>query len=220
MQDSGILLVDKPAHMTSFGVVARIRRVLSQKYGKKVKVGHTGTLDPFATGLMIIVYGKECKNAGNYSKLDKIYEATIRLGQNSTTGDPEGEITNVSDLIPTESAIKNALAKFTGEINQRPPIYSAIKVDGQRAYKLARDGKTFEIPERKVTIFTLELLDYSYPYLKIRTHVSSGTYIRTLAEDIGKELNVGAYCTELRRISISEWTVEQASDLLSLGILN
>jgi tRNA pseudouridine55 synthase len=220
MQDSGILLIDKPAHMTSFGVVARIRRVLSQKYGKKVKVGHTGTLDPFATGLIIVVYGKECKNAGSYSKLDKIYEATIHLGQNSTTGDPEGEITDVSDQVPDEATIKNALAKFTGEINQRPPIYSAIKVNGQRAYKLARDGKIFEIPERKVTIFTLELLDYSYPYLKIRTHVSSGTYIRTLAEDIGKELNVGAYCTELRRISISEWTIDQASNLSLFGILN
>lgn len=216
----GILLIDKPAHMTSFGVVARIRRVLSKQQGKKVKVGHTGTLDPFATGLMIIVVGKECKNAGMYSKLDKIYEATIRLGQISTTGDPEGEITGVSDKIPNLTEIKTALKTFTGEISQRPPIYSAIKINGQRAYKLARDGKAVEIPERQVTIFSLDLLGYSYPYLKIRTHVSSGTYIRTLATDIGQELGVGAYCTGLRRISIADWNIDQAVLLESMGIVD
>lgn len=219
MQD-GILLIDKPAQMTSFGVVARVRRVLSEQQGKKVKVGHTGTLDPFATGLMIIVVGKECKNAGMYSKLDKVYEAKIRFGQSSTTGDPEGEITNISDKIPDINDIQAALKKFTGEIKQRPPIYSAIKINGQRAYKLARDGKTVEIPERQVTVFSLDLLDYSYPYLKIRTHVSSGTYIRTLAEDIGRELGVGAYCIGLRRTSISDFNIDQAVLLESMGIVD
>ena len=218
--NDGIILIDKPAGMTSFGVVARVRRVLSEQQGKKVKVGHTGTLDPFATGLMIIVTGKECRNASLYSKLDKVYEATIRLGQTSTTGDPEGEISEISDAVPTETEIKKVLKKFTGEISQRPPIYSAIKVNGERAYRLAREGKMFEIPERQVTIFSLELIDYTYPYLKINTHVSSGTYIRSLAEDIGKSLGIGAYCTELRRISISKWTVDQAKTLASMGILN
>jgi tRNA pseudouridine55 synthase len=218
--DSGVLLIDKPVGMTSFGVVARVRRVLSEKYGKKVKVGHTGTLDPFASGLMIIVVGKECKNAGIYSKLDKAYEATIRLGQTSTTGDPEGQLSDISDKIPTINEINDTLKKFTGEINQRPPIYSAIKVNGERAYRLARKGQSIEMPERKVTIYSLELIDYSYPYLKIRTHVSSGTYIRSLAEDIGSDLGVGAYCTELRRISIADWKVDQASLLASMGILN
>src|SRR5450830_1597916 len=117
--DDSILLIDKPAGMTSFGVVARVRRVLSEKKGKKVKVGNTGTLDPFATGLMILVIGRECKNAGMYSKLDKIYEATIYLGQTSTTGDPEGEITDVSNVVPAETDVKKALKKFTGEITQR-----------------------------------------------------------------------------------------------------
>lgn len=130
MQD-GIILIDKPAQMTSFGVVARIRRVLSKQQGKKVKVGHTGTLDPFATGLMIIVFGKECKNASNYSKLDKIYEATIRLGQSSTTGDTEGEISDISDKIPSKTEIDAAIEKFKGEITQYPPIYSAIKINGK-----------------------------------------------------------------------------------------
>jgi len=202
MQEDSVLLIDKPAGMTSFGVVARVRRQLSQHFGKKMKVGHTGTLDPFATGLMIIVTGKECKNAGNYSKLDKVYEATIRLGQTSTTGDPEGEITDVSTTQPSQEAVEAALQQFTGEITQRPPIYSAIKINGERAYKLARKGVAVEIPERTVTVFRLELVDYSYPDLKIRTHVSSGTYIRTLAEDIGKVLETGAYCRELRRTRV------------------
>jgi tRNA pseudouridine55 synthase len=213
MQEDSVLLIDKPAGMTSFGVVARVRRQLSQHFGKKMKVGHTGTLDPFATGLMIIVTGKECKNAGNYSKLDKVYEATIRLGQTSTTGDPEGEITDVSTTQPSQEAVEAALQQFTGEITQRPPIYSAIKINGERAYKLARKGVAVEIPERTVTVFRLELVDYSYPDLKIRTHVSSGTYIRTLAEDIGKVLETGAYCRELRRTRVGDADIADSQRL-------
>jgi tRNA pseudouridine55 synthase len=216
----GIILIDKPAEMTSFGVVARVRRVLTQQVGKRVKVGHTGTLDPFATGLMIIVVGKECKNAAHYTKLDKVYEATFRLGQASTTGDPEGEITNISDVQPSRADVEKALAVFTGEIMQRPPIFSALKINGQRAYKLARNGEEVEIPARPVTVHSLELLDYTYPEVKIRTHVSSGTYIRSLAVDIGEQLSTGAYCTELRRISISKWNVADAKQLSDLGITN
>ena len=210
MQEDSIILVDKPTNMTSFGVVARIRRRLSQQLGKKAKVGHTGTLDPFATGLMIIVTGKECRNAMQYSKLDKEYEATIRLGQASTTGDPEGEITDSSDVRPTREQVEVALVQFRGEISQRPPIYSAIKINGQRAYKLARKGEVMEMPERQVTVFSLELIVYSYPELKIRTHVSSGTYIRTLAQDIGTALETGAYCTQLRRTKVAEYSVADA----------
>jgi tRNA pseudouridine55 synthase len=210
MQEDSVLLIDKPAGITSFGVVARVRRQLSQQLGKKAKVGHTGTLDPFATGLMIIVTGKECRNAGNYSKLDKEYEATIRLGQTSTTGDPEGEITDVSDVQPSLDQVKAALKQFVGEITQRPPMYSAIKINGQRAYKLARKGEIVEVPERVVTVFSLDLIEYSYPELKIRVHVSSGTYIRTLAEDIGKALGVGGYCIQLRRTKVAEWSVTNA----------
>ncbi len=213
-----IVLVDKPANLTSFGVVARVRRVLSQRAGKKVKVGHTGTLDPFATGLMILVTGKECKNAGQYSKLDKVYEATFRLGQVSTTGDPEGELTEVSNKQPTRPEIEQVLPQFWGEISQRPPIFSAIKIAGQRAYKLARDGKEVEIPVRQVTVYSLELVEYAYPELKIRTHVSSGTYIRSLAVDIGEALGTGAYCTQLRRTKIADWRVEDAKTLAQLGI--
>lgn len=206
----GIILIDKPSHMTSFGVVARVRRQLTVAAGHKVKVGHTGTLDPFATGLMILVVGHECKNAGNYSKLDKIYEATIKLGETSSTGDPEGEITPASDTEPTKAAVIEALKAFTGEIRQTPPIFSAIKINGQRAYKLARRGEEVEMPVRTVTIHSLELLDYTYPEIKIRTHVSSGTYIRTLAADIGQVLGTGAYCTQLRRTQINSWLVTDA----------
>jgi tRNA pseudouridine55 synthase len=214
MTEDRVLLIDKPAGITSFGVVARVRRKLSQEFGHKAKVGHTGTLDPFATGLMIIVTGKECRNAGNYSKLDKVYEATIRLGQTSTTGDPEGELIDVSDDVPSKAAVEAVLKTFVGEITQRPPMYSAIKINGQRAYKLARKGEVVEVPERVVSIFSLELIDYTYPELKIRTHVGSGTYIRTLAEDIGKALGTGAYCSELRRTKIAEWSVQDAEPIV------
>jgi len=211
MTEDGMLLVDKPAGITSFGVVARVRRQLSQQLGKKAKVGHTGTLDPFATGLMIIVTGKECRNAGSYSKLDKEYEATITLGVTSSTGDPEGELTQVSTDQPTKEAVEAALKQFRGEITQRPPMFSAIKINGRRAYDLARKGEVVEMPERQVTIYSLELLDYIYPEVRIRVHVSSGTYIRTLAEDVGKVLETGGYCSELRRTKVGEWSVVGAT---------
>ena len=204
--------------MTSFGVVARVRRVLSQAAGKKVKVGHTGTLDPFATGLMILVIGKECKNAGTYSKLDKVYEATIRLGQTSTTGDPEGDLTDSSPSRPNREAIEAVAAGFVGEITQIPPAFSAIKVNGQRAYKLAHKGEAVEIPPRHVTVHSLEILDYVYPEVRIRAHVSSGTYIRTLAEDIGRALGTGAYCAALRRTEIATWNLDGATTLEALGV--
>jgi tRNA pseudouridine55 synthase len=221
-----IILIDKPAGWTSFDVVAKVRSNL-KKYSTpfpsdnqapnplpvKAKVGHTGTLDPFATGLLILVTGKECKNAGQYSKLGKVYEATIRLGQTSSTGDPEGEITDYNDKKPSVEEVNEALRQFVGEIEQTPPAHSAIKVNGQRAYKLARKGEKVEIPVRKVTVHSLELLSYDYPELKIRAHVSSGTYIRTLAEDIGKVLGTGAYTAELRRTRVGEYSVEDAKPL-------
>lgn len=217
MQDR-VILIDKPPQMTSFGVVARLRRILSQQAGKKVKVGHCGTLDPFATGLLIIVTGKECRNAMNYTKLDKVYEATIRLGATSSTGDPEGEIFETSQHQPTLKEIKDILSEFTGEITQTPPIFSAIKINGQRAYKLAREGQVIEMPRRAVTVYSLDIIDYKYPLLKIRTHVSSGTYIRSLAIDIGTKLKTGAYCQELRRIKIDNFDVKDAQTLKDFGL--
>ncbi len=210
---SGLVLIDKPSGISSFGVVARVRRQLSQVAGKKVKVGHTGTLDPFATGLMIIVVGDYCKRAGEFSKLDKTYEATMHLGQTSSTGDPEGTITDVSSRQPSRDELGKALRKFHGVIQQTPPVYSAIKIGGQRAYKLARAGKYVEMPTRTVTVSRLELLDYTYPDIKIVCDVSSGTYIRTLVEDIGQKLGTGAYTTTLRRTTIGKWRIQEAITL-------
>lgn len=211
MSEDSVILVDKPAGITSFGVVARVRRQLSEQFGKKVKVGHTGTLDPFATGLMIILSGKECRTAEQYSKLDKVYEATIRLGQTSSTGDPEGVLTDVTGAQPTRAQVEEALQPFRGEITQTPPIYSAIKINGRRAYDLARKGIAVAMPSRQVTVYSLELIDYVYPNVKINAHVSSGTYIRTLAQDIGSALGTGAYCSQLRRTKVGKWDVAEAA---------
>ena len=219
--EDGIVLIDKPAGWTSFDVVAKIRGHIRRGYTKQgikptkrqLKVGHAGTLDPFATGLLVILLGDATKKATEFLKLDKVYEAEIILGKESTTGDPEGELTAVSNTKPTTEAVQAVLAAFTGEIRQRPPIFSAIKINGRRAYKLARDGKEVEIPERTVTIHSLELLDYTYPSLKIRTHVGSGTYIRSLAVDIGKALSTGAYCKTLRRTRIADWSIDDAKRL-------
>lgn len=206
-----IVLADKPAGISSFGVVARVRRQLSGRAGRKIKVGHTGTLDPFATGLMILLSGTFTRRAGEFSKLDKVYEATIRLGAISSTGDPEGEITEqlVQD-IPSEQQVRQTIKTFLGKITQTPPVFSAIKINGQRAYKLARAGQAVEMPSREVEIYSIELLSYEYPHIKIRAHVSSGTYIRTLAQDIGDLLGTGAYATELRRVKVGQYDIKDA----------
>ncbi len=216
----GLLLVDKPADWTSFDVVNYVRRMVATVEGKKpknCKVGHSGTLDPFATGLLILLIGKEyTRRASEFSKLDKTYEMTMRLGQTSTTGDPEGEITEVSDRVPTREEIEQALARFRGEIQQLPPAFSAIKVNGVRAYKLAREGKQVTIEARPVTIHRLELVDYNYPEVKLVSEVSSGTYIRTLVEDVGKALGAGAYTTQLRRTTIADRSVLDAHVVANL----
>ncbi|MBR3248708.1 tRNA pseudouridine(55) synthase TruB [Candidatus Saccharibacteria bacterium] len=212
MEDQ-IILIDKPAGISSFGVVAKVRVRLRDDFGHKVKVGHTGTLDPFATGLLILLSGKMTKKSSEFLKLDKVYEATLKLGYTSTTGDPEGEITKLDNENIDIIEIKNILKNFIGKIKQTPPRYSAIKINGQRAYKLARKGQKFEIPSRQVEIYSIEILEYNYPELKIKTHVSSGTYIRALAEDIGKKLGTGAYLTALRRTKIGKYSIKDAKVL-------
>ncbi len=212
MEDE-IILVDKPAGISSFGVVAKVRGFLRNRFGHKVKVGHTGTLDPFATGLLILLSGKMTKKSNEFLKFDKEYIADLKLGFKSSTGDPEGKIEKVNDRIPDAEEIDRILHTFIGEIEQTPPKYSAIKINGQRAYKLARKGVDFEMPVRKVKIYNMDVLEYEYPRLMIRCQVSSGTYIRTLAEDIGMKLGVGAYLTVLRRIKIGEYSVEKAKTL-------
>ena len=187
-----IILIDKPAGISSFGVVAVVRRYLTRLLGRRVKVGHCGTLDPFATGLLILVSGRNTRRAGEFSGLDKVYQATIRLGARSTTGDPEGEITELPSKPPSLERIREVLSQFTGQIQQVPPSYSAIKVNGRRAYQLARAGKPVALSPRTVQVYSIELVSYSYPELTIKTKVSSGTYIRSLASDMGERLGTGA----------------------------
>lgn len=232
-----ILLIDKPAGMSSFSVVGKVRWVLSREASaflgntsagnagtsgdaptkavkKRIKVGHTGTLDPFATGLLILLVGKGTKRCGEFLKLDKEYIAKICLGKVSTTGDPEGEISATeTNKIPTMREILNVAKELTGEIMQKVPEYSAVKINGQRAYKLAREGKKVEMPVKKVTIYEIEVLNYEWPELTVRTKVSSGTYIRQLAMDMGEELGVGAYVTELRRTQVGKYRIEEAETL-------
>lgn len=248
-----MLFIDKPAGWTSFDVVAKIRGMIRAQYQaqgikptkRQLKVGHTGTLDPFATGLVIVLLGDACSRSDEFLKLDKVYEATIRLGQTSTTGDPEGKITSSFDVRssnfvnttdesadtvpnskfeirnsasePSKTAVISVLKRFTGAITQTPPAHSAIKINGQRAYKLARAGKTVDMPTRRVTIHSLEMLDYTYPDLKIRAHVSSGTYIRSLAQDIGEALGTGAYCAQLRRTRVGQYEVDNAVPISQLS---
>lgn len=210
----GILLVDKPKTWTSFDVVNFVRKFVAEAEGKKpknTKVGHCGTLDPLATGLLIVVVGKEyTRRAGEFSKLDKTYEVTMKLGEISSTGDEEGDKTAVSDTIPAQKAVQEALQRFTGRIMQVPPQFSAMKINGQRAYKLARKGEAVELEARPVTIHSNEFKSYSYPYIQFTSHVSSGTYIRSLVADIGNELGTGAYMSDLRRTTIDSFDVAEA----------
>ncbi|HSW78600.1 MAG TPA: tRNA pseudouridine(55) synthase TruB [Candidatus Babeliales bacterium] len=216
----GVLLIDKPAGWTSHDVVAKVRGVLKAQAGQKVKVGHTGTLDPMATGLLILVIGKYTKRAEQFSKMDKTYEAEVTLGYTSTTADKEGEITKKSAHQPNQKEIKEVLSTFIGKIQQTPPAFSAVKVDGQRAYKAARAGKTVEIKPRNVTIYGITDVKYTYPSLKFTTKVSSGTYIRSLAEDIGQELATGAYLSALKRTQVGEFDLNNASLVSEFSTLN
>lgn len=226
----GLLLIDKPAGISSFGVVAKVRWIITQalrqehsirgrcrdtqpNHGQckcKLKVGHTGTLDPAATGLLVLAIGSYTKKVPELIKHDKTYEVVMCLGQASTTGDKEGDISYVSDTQPTREKIEVALARFTGKLMQTPPAFSAVKINGQRAYELARKGKEVIIEPRPVTIYENALTDYNYPLVRFTSKVGSGTYIRSLVEDIGAALKTGAYMSDLRRTSIDSFTINNA----------
>ena len=220
----GILLIDKPSGWTSFDVVNYIRKMVATAEGKKpksCKVGHTGTLDPLATGLLVILVGKEyTRKAAELSKQDKTYEVTMKLGETSTTGDEEGQKIAVSDSTPDRTAVLEALESLQGQIMQTPPAYSAMKVGGVRAYKLARKGEAVELEARPVTVHRNELTSYDYPYVKFTSSVSSGTYIRSLVEDLGKLLNTGAYMADLRRTEIGPYSLQDAHDIKSPALLD
>ncbi len=215
---NGFLLIDKPKGWTSFDVVAKTRGIIRAETGEKMKIGHTGTLDPMATGLLVLAVGKATKQIQGLMKHDKIYEAEVTLGASSDTDDAEGDITVVSDKQPAHDQITLVLEKFIGEIQQIPPAYSAIKIDGRRAYKDAREGKVVELKPRTVRIKSINDLKYEYPILSFITDVGSGTYIRSLARDIGQELGTGAYLSRLRRLSVGDFSVQEATSMEGLNI--
>jgi tRNA pseudouridine55 synthase len=212
LEFEGVLLVDKPTGLTSHDVVARIRRIFKMK-----RVGHAGTLDPLATGLLIILIGKATKLSQFLMSLDKVYEGTIKLGESTTTQDAEGEILS-SRPVPelTQQDVEAKTKTFVGDQYQIPPMYSAIKKDGVPLYKLARKGKTIEREPRFIRISAFDVLSYSDPLIDIRVHCSKGTYVRTLAHDLGESLGCGAHLVALRRTESDRFSIEKAHTIASL----
>ena len=213
---SGVtMLVDKPLHWTSFDVVNKIRNALKKKTGiKRMKVGHAGTLDPLATGLLIIAIGKDTKKLEQYQNLDKEYSGTMRLGATTKTYDSEFE---PDAFFPVqhidEALLRETAKKFTGVVEQTPPKFSAVKIKGKAAYKLARDGQEFELKKRKVEIYDFNLKNISLPDVDFEVKCQKGTYIRSLVHDFGKALNSGAYLFSLRRTATGPHKVDDAFDL-------
>jgi tRNA pseudouridine55 synthase len=209
----GLLLIDKPAGWTSHDVVAKLRGILKIR-----AIGHAGTLDPFATGLLVLGVGKGTKKLTALVGVDKEYLATIRLGATSDTFDKEGVIVEQSvSKEPTRDEVEKALDKFRGGYDQLAPLHSAKKIGGKKLYDLARAGKATEEmrPSKRVTISELRVTSYEWPDLRIHVKCGSGTYIRSLADDIGRELGVGGYCVELRRTKVGEFDVKDASLITS-----
>lgn len=210
--EGSVLFIDKPMNWTSFDVVNKIRKSLKQNLGiKKIKVGHAGTLDPLATGLVIICTGRATKQIMDYQDLVKVYEAQIRLGATTPSYDLETEVDHTYPWEHiTPSNIQEVMQHFTGEQEQMPPQYSAKSVDGKRAYNMARKGKTLELKTQPIVIHRLELLSENLPDLSLLVECSKGTYIRSLARDIGEKLGSGAHLTGLRRTRIGPYDVDKA----------
>ena len=226
----GILNLDKPPGISSARAVDRVKQLLP----RKTKIGHAGTLDPFATGVLVLLIGKGTKLCERLMDQPKQYEATIKFGATTATDDPESaeEPWRGTGDPPVSSSAKNhgqvahatmeqiraVLRRFIGAIQQRPPAFSAMKVDGQRAYKLARGGAEVKLEPRKVQVYGIELLDFSWPLLRVRIDCGRGTYIRSIARDLGEALDVGGHLTQLRRTRVGEFAVERAVTLEQLRI--
>ncbi len=208
----GVFNIDKPAGLTSHDVVDKVRWLVEMR-----RVGHSGTLDPLATGVLLICVGRATRLVEYLVGQRKRYKATVRLGQETDTFDAEGQIISERSITANLDEIDNALDGFRGEIAQLAPSYSAIKVDGEPLYKRARRGEHPERPERQVTVYELEILEWISPLLKIDLTCSSGTYVRSIAHDLGQVLGCGGHLSELRRISIGDFSRE---DSVSLNTLN
>jgi tRNA pseudouridine55 synthase len=207
--DSGLVVVDKPAGITSHDVVSRVRRLAGTR-----KVGHAGTLDPMATGVLVVGIARATRLLGHLTLADKRYVATIRLGVTTTTDDAEGEVveTRPTDRL-TDEAVRAALASFVGEIDQVPSAVSALKLDGKRAYARVRAGEEVELPARRVTIHDLDVTAVELPSVDVEIHCSSGTYVRAIARDLGAVLGVGGHLTALRRTSVGPFDLAGARTL-------
>jgi tRNA pseudouridine55 synthase len=208
----GVLLLDKAAGHSSNDALIKAKRLLNAK-----KAGHTGTLDPFATGLLPLCFGEATKFAQDLLDADKTYETVVHLGVTTDTGDTEGGVLESREVDVTVQQVANVLEKFRGEINQIPPMYSALKRDGKPLYEYARAGIVLEREQRRVTIHLLELLEYQAPYLRLRVTCSKGTYIRVLGEDIGAALGCGAHLRMLRRTQVGNLSLSKGLTLDALA---
>jgi tRNA pseudouridine55 synthase len=210
---NGILNIDKPAGISSARVVAMVKRMLP----RGTKVGHAGTLDPFATGVLLVLVGKATKQCESLMGQRKGYDATIKLGATTETLDPESpESVHDNSRAVSREEMDQIISQFTGEIMQRPPIFSAMKVAGKRAYKLAREGKAVELAERKVIVYAIDVLEYTWPNLRLHIECGRGTYIRAIARDIGEKLETSGYLTQLRRTRVGKF---EANDAVAIARL-
>lgn len=210
MMNEGFIIIDKPKGLTSFDVVAKLRKITGVR-----KIGHCGTLDPLATGVLVCAIGRSAtKKISEIQKTKKEYIATAELGRTSVTYDLEGPFTEfVVEKKPTKEQVLFVLKKFIGEIDQTPPIYSAKKIGGRRAYEMARKGEDVLMKKIKVKIFKIKLISYKYPHIKIKINCGSGTYIRSLANDIGVELGTGAFLQCLTRTQVGIFNLKNAFHL-------
>ncbi len=214
LQSGHIFLLDKPLDWTSFQAVNKMKYKLKREFGlpKKFKIGHAGTLDPRATGLLIVCCGKFTKKIREIQDAPKEYWTEIKIGVQTESYDTEKPEILPKDISHiTEEQVKNAVEKFVGEIEQTPPVFSAIKIDGKRAYNMARAGQEVEMKSRKTTIHYINDIKIDLPLISFTVGCSKGTYIRSLAHDIGQELGVGAYLTQLRRTKIGDYSIKEAS---------
>ncbi|AYV76607.1 MAG: tRNA pseudouridine synthase B [Terrestrivirus sp.] len=215
---NGLFAVNKPKGISSAQFLNKIKFYLTKKFGRKIKIGHGGTLDPFATGVLVVGTGSCTKQLGKSLTNDlKRYTGTIKLGFVSDSYDSTGNIIPhglivSNEFVPTIDDVNNVIKKFVGTFMQKPPKYSAISINGKRAYDMARNNEEFDINERSVTIYSINIVSYQFPFLIIDVCCASGTYIRSLANDIGKELTIGAYLDELQRTEALGFTLDKCYD--------
>ena len=211
MTASGILNVDKERGLSSHDVVALVRKGLRGQ-----KVGHAGTLDPLATGVLVVLVGRAVRISEYVMDLPKVYRTTVTLGASTTTYDSEGDVTETSPVQVTEDSVRRGLSRFVGEIQQAPPPYSAAKVEGERAYRLARAGKAVDLAKRSVRVYRAELLRFEPPHLEIEVECGKGTYIRSIAHDLGQVLGCGGHVSQLLRTSVGNIDIESATGVEEL----